>query len=46
MRHRGKATALAEVEIRDKDGKLLATGEYTFFCVGDNWEAIKENISS
>lgn len=35
VRHRGKKTALAVVDITNEGGKLLATGEYTFFCVGE-----------
>ena len=33
VRHRGKSTALAAVDITGEDGRLLATGEFTFFCV-------------
>ena len=33
VRHRGRATALVEVDITGEDGILLATGEYSFFCV-------------
>ena len=33
VRHRGKATCLTLVDITSEDGKLLATGEFTFFCV-------------
>lgn len=33
VRHRGKSTCLAEVDITGEDGTLLATGEFTFFCV-------------
>lgn len=33
VRHRGKSTCLAEVDIMGRDGTLLATGEFTFFCV-------------
>lgn len=33
VRHRGKSTCLAEVDITGEDGVLLATGEFTFFCV-------------
>ena len=33
IRHRGKSTVLAEVEVTGEDGKLLATGSFTFFCV-------------
>ena len=33
VRHRGKSTCLAEVDITGEDGALLATGEFTFFCV-------------
>lgn len=33
VRHRGKSTCLTEVDITGSDGTLLATGEFTFFCV-------------
>lgn len=33
VRHRGKSTCLVEVDITGAGGKLLATGEFTFFCV-------------
>jgi len=33
VRHRGKSTCLTEVDITGEDGVLLATGEFTFFCV-------------
>lgn len=33
VRHRGKSTCLAEVDLTGEDGVLLATGEFTFFCV-------------
>lgn len=33
VRHRGKATCLTSVDITSESGKLLATGEFTFFCV-------------
>ena len=33
VRHRGKSTVLTSVDITSEDGKLLATGEFTFFCV-------------
>ena len=33
VRHRGRATSLVEVDITGEDGILLATGEYSFFCV-------------
>ena len=36
--HRGKSTALANVEITDEAGNLLATGEYTYFCIGSSFE--------
>ena len=31
--HRGWATALVKVELRDEAGAVLALGEFTFFCV-------------
>ena len=33
VRHRGRSTVLTSVDITGEDGKLLATGEFTFFCV-------------
>ncbi|MEG1593128.1 MAG: PaaI family thioesterase [Oscillibacter sp.] len=33
VRHRGKATCLVSVDVTGENGKLLATGEFTFFCV-------------
>ena len=31
--HRGRTTCLTSVEITSGDGTLLATGEFTFFCI-------------
>ena len=31
--HRGRSTVLTAVDITGDDGKLIATGEFTFFCV-------------
>lgn len=33
IRHRGKTSCLVDVDITGEDGKLIATGEFTFFCV-------------
>ncbi len=33
VRHRGHATACAQVDITAEDGTLLATGEFSFFCL-------------
>jgi len=33
VRHRGRTTCLIAVDILGEGDKLLATGEYTFFCV-------------
>ena len=33
LRHRGQSTCLVSVDIVGEGGKLLATGEFTFFCV-------------
>lgn len=33
VRHRGHSTCLTSVDITDDKGKLLATAEFTFFCV-------------
>lgn len=35
VRHRGRSTCLAEVDLTGRDGVLLATGEFTFFCVDE-----------
>ena len=34
IRHRGRSTCQADVEITAEDGTLLATGDFTFFCTG------------
>ena len=34
--HRGRTTSLASIRITDQDDTLLATGEFTFFCLGEN----------
>lgn len=33
VRHRGNSTCQTAVDIRDEAGKLLATGDFTFFCL-------------
>ena len=33
IRHRGHATCLVDVEFTDETGRLLASGDYTFFCI-------------
>lgn len=33
VRHRGKSTCLVDVDITGEGGILIATGEFTFFCV-------------
>lgn len=33
VRHRGRSTVLTAVDITGQDGRLIATGEFTFFCV-------------
>ena len=33
VRHRGKSTCLVAVDILGEGDKLIATGEFTFFCV-------------
>lgn len=39
VRHRGRATCLCEVTFTDEENNLLATGDYTFFCINQNPEA-------
>lgn len=36
IRHRGRSTCQAAVEITDQAGTLLATGDFTFFCLDRN----------
>ena len=36
VRHRGKSTCLVDVDITGEGGILLATGEFTYFCVDIN----------
>lgn len=33
IRHRGHSTCQVDVEITDEHGTLLATGNFTFFCI-------------
>lgn len=33
VRHRGKSTCLVDVEIRNEEQAVLATGTFTFFCI-------------
>lgn len=33
VRHRGRSRCLIDVEITSEDGKILAIGDFTFFCV-------------
>ena len=33
VRHRGKSTCLLSVDITGENDRLLATGEFTYFCV-------------
>lgn len=33
VRHRGRTTCLVDVDITNEEGVLLATGEFTYFCV-------------
>ena len=39
--HRGKTTCLVRLEITDEAGVLLASGEFTFFCLNPEKEAKK-----
>lgn len=34
VRHRGKSSSLIEVTLTGKNDVLLATGDFTFFCIG------------
>ena len=36
--HRGRTSCLAAVEITSADGTLMATGEFTFFCLSSREE--------
>ena len=36
VRRRGKATCLAMVDITNEAGELLATGQFTYFCIDQN----------
>ena len=33
VRRRGKATCLVEVDITNESGELLATGQFSYFCI-------------
>ena len=34
--HRGRSTSLIHVDIRDAEGVVLATGDFSYFCVDQN----------
>ena len=34
MVHRGRTTSVVDIRVTDQDGTLLATGDFTFFCLG------------
>ncbi len=34
VRHRGRSTVLVAVDVVGDDGTLLASGEFSFFCIG------------
>lgn len=36
VRHRGQRTCVIAIDILGDKGQLLATGEFTFYCVGEN----------
>lgn len=36
VRHRGRTTALVDVNITGDDGTLYATGNFTFFCISNS----------
>ena len=33
VRHRGRSTCYVSASVTDKDGKLLSSGDFTFFCL-------------
>ena len=35
IRHRGRTTAFADVDITNQDGKIVASGGFTFFCLNN-----------
>lgn len=35
IRHRGHATCLVDVRFTDETDRLLASGDYTFFCIDE-----------
>ena len=41
--HRGRTTCLTSVEITSEDGTLLATGEFTFFCITPDGKSTGED---
>ena len=34
--HHGRTTSLVDIQITGQDGTLLATGNFTFFCLGES----------
>ena len=44
VRHRGRTTCLVNVDILGDGGKLLATGEFTYFCMAPDTMATTQHI--
>lgn len=40
LRHRGRSTCLIAVEVYDEEERLLATGEFTLFCIGEGGKPV------
>lgn len=36
VQHHGRTTALVDIQVTSEDGTLLATGDFTFFCIGSD----------
>lgn len=39
IRHRGRTTALADVDVTNLSGRILSTGSFTFFCLNPDEKA-------
>lgn len=42
IKHRGRTICVAEVEVKDGEGKVLAGGTFTLFCTGQLDELAKD----
>ena len=43
LRHRGRGTCVVSVDVTDADGRLLASGDFTYYCLSGHSPAHRQN---